>query len=116
MNKGIALASGEVVGTLNADDIYAHNHVLERVNAVFEDPHVDACYGDLVYVARDDLTRVIRYYRSGEYRPGAFERGWMPAHPTFFVRRRDPATSDLSVVEPCERARARPDRGRWSAV
>ncbi|MCG6871843.1 MAG: glycosyltransferase, partial [Gammaproteobacteria bacterium] len=71
-----------------ADDIYAHNHVLERVNAVFEDPHVDACYGDLVYVARDDLTRVIRYYRSGEYRPGAFERGWMPAHPTFFVRRR----------------------------
>lgn len=88
MNKGIGLAAGDIVGTLNADDYYADERVLERVNAVFEDERVDACYGDLVYVRRVQPERIVRYWHSGDYQPGAFERGWMPAHPTFFVRRR----------------------------
>ena len=87
MNKGIRMAEGDIVGLLNADDVYADNRVLERVAEVFQNPDIEACYGDLVYVQASDLSRVIRYWRSGEYRPGLFERGWMPAHPTFFVRR-----------------------------
>jgi glycosyltransferase involved in cell wall biosynthesis len=88
MNKGVLLATGDVVGTLNADDIYADETVLEQVAAIFSDPAVDACYADLVYVSADDPTKVRRYWRSCPYRAGLFERGWMPAHPTFFVRRR----------------------------
>ena len=88
MNKGIMLATGDVVGMLNADDIYADETVLEQVAVIFSDPAVDACYADLVYVSADDPTKVRRYWRSCSYREGLFERGWMPAHPTFFVRRR----------------------------
>ncbi len=87
MNRGIARATGEVVGLLNADDVYAHPGVLARVAEVFEDPAVDACHGDLVYVDQHDTGKVRRYWRSREYEPGLFERGWMPAHPTFYVRR-----------------------------
>ena len=88
MNKGIAVATGDVIGTLNADDRYADTGVLARVTAAFaQSPALDAVYGDLVYVARDDPTRIVRYWRSRPYEPGLFERGWMPAHPTFFVRR-----------------------------
>lgn len=88
MNKGIGLATGEVVGTLNADDVYSHNNVLATVSQGFEDDQLEACYADLVYVDPRNMDQVIRYWRSCDYRPGLFERGWIPAHPTFFVRRR----------------------------
>ena len=88
MNKGLALAKGDVVGFLNADDVYADGQVLHDVAVCFDDPSVDAVYGDLVYVSATNPERVIRYWRSGHYRPGRFKSGWMPAHPTFFVRRR----------------------------
>ncbi len=87
MNKGIALTTGDIVGTLNADDMYMHESVLQRVANAFEDPTVEACYGDLIYVDRNNLDKIIRYWTSQEYRPGLFETGWLPAHPTFFVRR-----------------------------
>lgn len=87
LNKGIARASGEVIGFLHADDLFTDELVLQRVAAVFADPGVDVCYGDLVYVRRDDPDRVIRYWRAGEYRPERLRRGWMPPHPTFYVRR-----------------------------
>jgi glycosyltransferase len=88
MNKGIALASGEVVGTLNADDVYASDRVLALVAAAFADPAVEITYGDLEYVDRADPRRVVRRWRAGEYHRGSFYRGWMPPHPTVFVRRR----------------------------
>jgi len=88
MNKGIGLAKGEVIGTLNADDFYAGPGVLASVARVFRDPLVDACYGDLLYVDQHDTDRVVRYWRSRPYQPGLCRTGWMPAHPTFFVRRR----------------------------
>jgi glycosyltransferase len=84
MNKGIAMASGEVVGILNADDRYPDARSLEPVARAFEDPAVRACYGDLVYV---DGGRVVRYWKAGRYDEASFYRGWMPPHPTFFVRR-----------------------------
>jgi glycosyltransferase involved in cell wall biosynthesis len=87
MNKGIALATGDVVGILNSDDIYAHPDVLRKVAAAFEDPMVDAVYGDLLYVDAENPRRILRSWRSGGYRPGMFKWGWMPPHPTFFVRR-----------------------------
>jgi glycosyltransferase involved in cell wall biosynthesis len=87
MNKGIAIASGEIIGFLNADDFYANNHVLGLVAKAFEDPLVDACFADLVYVKQNDTDRVVRYWKSGSFKPGHFKHGWMPAHPTFFCRR-----------------------------
>lgn len=87
LNKGIAWASGEVVGLLHADDLYADTEVLARIAAAFADPAVDAVYGDLVYVAKEDTSRVIRYWRAGEFRPERLRHGWMPPHPTLYLRR-----------------------------
>lgn len=87
MNKGLSMATGDVIGTLNADDFYASNMILDHVAGVFQDPNVDCCYGDLVYVDPNDTTKAIRYWRSGECSDKLLYRGWMPAHPTFFVRR-----------------------------
>ena len=87
MNKGLALASGEVIGFLNADDFYMHPDVLARVAATMADPTIDACYADLIYVDRKQTNRVVRHWVSRDYTPGLFEKGWMPAHPTFFVRK-----------------------------
>ena len=87
MNKGLALATGEVVGFLHADDRYPHAGVLARVAAAFADPQVQACHGDLLMLKPGESRRVLRYWRSGPFRRGSFQRGWMPPHPTFFVRR-----------------------------
>ena len=87
MNKGIALATGDIVGTLNADDFYPHESVLEAVAKVFLDPNIEASYGDLVYVSQQDTDKVVRYWKSRGYVTGLFKSGWMPAHPTFFARK-----------------------------
>jgi len=87
LNNGIARATGEVVGLLHADDVYADPQVLARVAAAFADPAVQAVYGDLQYVARADPRRVIRYWQAGPYRPARLRWGWMPPHPTLFLRR-----------------------------
>lgn len=88
MNKGLRLATGEIIGFLNADDVYAHEGILKRVAEVMSDPEVDACYADLVYVDSNDSRRIVRYWKSQSYKDGLFQKGWMPAHPTFFVRRK----------------------------
>ncbi|MFC1796292.1 glycosyltransferase family 2 protein [Pseudomonadota bacterium] len=88
VNAGIQAAQGEIIGILHADDFYASPAVLDRVATVFEDPSVEACYGDLCYVEGSDPTRIVRYWRAGEYQPGRFHNGWMPPHPTFFVRKK----------------------------
>jgi len=88
MNKGIARASGDIIGTLNADDFYAYPDVIESVVRVMEQSKADVCWGDLEYVSFRDTTKVVRYWRSSEYAPGKFRRGWHPPHPTFFVRTR----------------------------
>lgn len=87
MNKGIRLAQGDIVGILNADDYYTSSEVLTRVAEVFRDPAVDACYADLQYVDSCNTDRIVRYWRSGAYSLKKFYWGWMPPHPTFFVRR-----------------------------
>lgn len=87
MNKGIRMANGDVVGILNADDFYPSDDVIERVLAPFDDPDVGAVYGDLWYVDADDTSKATRKWRAGEFDRNKFYWGWMPPHPTFFVRR-----------------------------
>jgi len=88
LNKGIARASGEVVGFLHSDDLFADEHVLARIAQTFADPAVDAAYGDLLYVSKDNPDRVVRTWRAGAFTPGNLAHGWMPPHPTFYVRRK----------------------------
>jgi glycosyltransferase involved in cell wall biosynthesis len=87
MNKGLALATGDVVVYLNADDMYSAPDVVARAVKVLSEPGVEACYANLVYVDREEVGRVVRVWRSRDFKPGLFRRGWMPAHPTLFVRR-----------------------------
>lgn len=87
MNKGILLASGDVVGFLHGDDFYAHNRVIEKVLKVFEKCNVDSCYGDLQYVSRNNPAKVIRHWKSTEFNNKKIKWGWMPPHPTFFVKK-----------------------------
>lgn len=88
MNKGLKLASGEVVGILNSDDFYNSPEVLSQVMSAFQDPAVDVVYGDLQYVKQNDVYVVTRHWKSGRYKKKYFYYGWMPPHPTFFVRRK----------------------------
>jgi glycosyltransferase involved in cell wall biosynthesis len=88
MNKGINLATGEIVGFLNSDDFYINNNILAKVADIFiEDTLLDACYADLLYTDKLDTSRIVRYYKSKKFVPGAFAKGWCPPHPTFFLRR-----------------------------
>ena len=88
MNKGLALASGEVVGFLNADDIYADKDVLSRVVGIMEHESLDALFGDVEFFRSEDPTRTVRRYRSARFSPDQIALGWMPAHPALFLRRR----------------------------
>lgn len=86
LNKGIQMASGDIVGFMHADDEFASPDAIARIAEVFRDPHIDAVYGDLVYVRKDDPSRIVRYWRAGEYDRDQLAQGWMPPHPTFYVR------------------------------
>jgi glycosyltransferase len=87
MNKGIRLATGDVVGILNSDDFYAEEGVLSHVAEAFEKTGCDAVYSDLQYVDQHNVKKVVRHWKAGSYKKNAFLWGWMPPHPTFFVRR-----------------------------
>ncbi len=87
MNKGLALANGDLIGFLNADDFYAHHHVLQQVVNSFNDTNCDVLYADLDYVSRANKNKVVRKWRSGSFKKDRFLTGWMPPHPTFFVRK-----------------------------
>lgn len=87
MNKGIALATGDIIGILNADDIYESKDSLSQVIQKFKETDADAVYGNLVYVDAHDIIKVIRKWEAGEYKPNAFKMGWMPPHPAFFTKK-----------------------------
>ncbi|MFN8356529.1 MAG: glycosyltransferase family 2 protein [Spirosomataceae bacterium] len=86
MNKGIQIATGDIIGILNADDVYAHKYAIEHVVNTFSQTKSQAVYADLVYMDAS-LQRVTRYWKSGSYHDGDFLLGWMPPHPTFFVKK-----------------------------
>lgn len=86
MNKGIKLATGEIVGILNSDDLYFDEFVIENVMKIFRENKIDCLWGDLVYF-KDDPNKFIRVWKGGNYKPGIFKTGWVPPHPTFFVKK-----------------------------
>jgi len=87
LNKGFKLATGEVIGLLHSDDIFANSKVISKMAHVFEDHNLQAVYGDLVYVNKENTDQIIRYWKAGSYREGLFLLGWMPPHPTFYARK-----------------------------
>lgn len=88
-NRGLARTTGDFVSFLGADDMFEGKNVLSEVAEAFSDPAVDLVFGDIVMVKRDDVSRVVRYYRSGAFRGlSSLQRGFMPGHPATFVRRR----------------------------
>jgi glycosyltransferase involved in cell wall biosynthesis len=86
MNKGVSMASGDVIGILNADDIYCDNQVLRNVLDSFS-TEIEAVYGNLQYVDQFNTEKIVRTWISKKYNQGDFLKGWMPPHPTFFLRR-----------------------------
>jgi glycosyltransferase involved in cell wall biosynthesis len=87
INKGIALSSGEIIGILHADDFYANRNIISRVVLGFKENNSDTLYGDLQYVDKENTEKIKRDWKSGIYSPGVFLKGWMPPHPTFFVKK-----------------------------
>jgi glycosyltransferase involved in cell wall biosynthesis len=87
MNKGLAIATGDVVGFLNSDDIFNDVDCVSKIAQAMSVSHVDACYADLIYVSHANPQRVVRYWKSRTYKAGLCARGWMPAHPTFYARK-----------------------------
>lgn len=88
LNKGIALATGDVIAFLHADDFYAGPQVLSQVMKAFDENKTDSVYGDLYYVDRSDTNKIVRTWKSGAYYDGIFRKGWMPPHPAFFLKKK----------------------------
>jgi len=87
LNKGIRMASGDVVGLLHADDVFAASDIIQSVAEVFQTYNPDSCYGDLIYVNKNNTNKTIRLWKAGKYQEKKLNNGWMPPHPTFYLKR-----------------------------
>lgn len=87
MNKGILNCTGDLIGILNSDDVYASTNVLSHVVKKITEENTESLYGDLIYVHRDKMEKIHRYWKAGKYKRENFLKGWMPPHPAFFVKR-----------------------------
>lgn len=87
INKGMKMATGDIIGILNSDDMLASEATIKNIVNCFRDKGVDSVFGDLVYVDEEDTSRIYRYWQGSGYNRKAFHYGWMPAHPTFYIRR-----------------------------
>jgi glycosyltransferase involved in cell wall biosynthesis len=86
MNKGVKLATGDIIGILNSDDFYENGEVLRDVGVAFQDERIEAVYGDIKYFG-SDTNKITRYWKTGEYKEKKFNNGFMIPHPTLFVRK-----------------------------
>lgn len=87
MNKGICMATGDIIGILNSDDLYMDNNVLENIAHAFNQTKVDAVYGNLLFVEENNTNKIVRTWKGSQHNPGEFLKGWHPAHPTFYVKK-----------------------------
>ncbi len=87
INKGIKLATGDVIGILNSDDMLVSTDVIEEIVKTFQEQNVDSVYGDLEYVDKVDTDRVFRIWKGKKYNRNLFKMGWMPGHPTFYIKK-----------------------------
>ena len=88
INKGIRMSTGDIIGVLNSDDFFPHSGVISDIVQVFQEQQVDAVYGDIAFVRPDNLRKVVRLYSSKKFHPRKFAYGYMPAHPSFYVKRK----------------------------
>ncbi|MEM7102363.1 MAG: glycosyltransferase family 2 protein [Bacteroidota bacterium] len=87
MNKGLKMATGDIVAILNSDDFYPNNQVISKVVSALKENGADTAYGDLQYVDPKETSRIVRNWKAGDFSSNKFYVGWMPPHPTFFVKR-----------------------------
>jgi len=87
MNKGIQMATGDVIGILNSDDFYTSADALQVIADTFANNDIDATYGDIHFVNDDDLSKCVRYYSSAIFRRSFMRFGLMPAHPSFYCKK-----------------------------
>ncbi len=87
LNKGLKMASGDVIGFMHSDDIFANSSILEKVAHLFESNPIDSVYGDLQYVYKHDTNKILRHWKTGEYSRAKLKMGWMPPHPSFYVKK-----------------------------
>ncbi|MGZ8069455.1 glycosyltransferase family 2 protein [Aeromonas salmonicida] len=87
LNKGIAAATGDIIGFLHSDDLFAYPEAVQDMVDIFQSGDHDAVYADLEYVQQDNINRMVRLWQSGTYNKKKLKYGWMPAHPTFYMRR-----------------------------
>lgn len=87
INKGIGLATGEIIGLLHSDDVYFNNQVISKVVDTMLANKSESLYADLLYVGRNNINKVVRYWKSKPFHNNLFKKGWMPPHPTFFVKK-----------------------------
>jgi glycosyltransferase len=87
LNKGVHLACGDIIGLLHSDDLFYSDETLKNIVETFNETQADVVYGDLIYVDKNNTDKVIRYWKSQPFKPALLKRGWMPAHPTIFMRK-----------------------------
>ncbi len=87
LNKGVQLATGDIIGFVHSDDLLASEDILEKIRKIFQDKDVDGVYGDLIYSNKTDINKTIRTWKSQHFHPGLLKKGWMPAHPTLFLKK-----------------------------
>ncbi len=87
LNKGIGLATGDIVGFMHSDDLFAHDHIISNVVKKFKENDTDSIYGDLQYVYKEDTNRILRYWKSGSFSLRQLKLGWMPPHPTLYIKK-----------------------------
>lgn len=87
LNKGLKLCGGDIVGILHSDDLYANDYVIEKVDKIFNEDSIDGVYGDIQYVDRENINKVIRHWIAGEYCEGKFKYGWHPPHTSLFIKK-----------------------------
>ena len=87
LNKGVQLATGKVIGFVHSDDILADNQIISKLANQFDKENVDGVYGDLQYVDKNNIGKIIRYWKSTDFNASLLKKGWMPAHPTLFLKK-----------------------------
>jgi glycosyltransferase involved in cell wall biosynthesis len=88
INKGIKMATGNIIGLLHSDDFFPNNNVVSRIAKQFKENNVDAVYGDIAFVKQDNTSKIVRLYSSRKFSPRKFAYGYMPAHPSFYVKKK----------------------------
>ncbi|MBN2662917.1 MAG: glycosyltransferase [Bacteroidales bacterium] len=87
LNKGLEIATGDIIGFLHADDFFPKNNIIEKIAYTFKKQYTDILYGNLQYVSQNNTEKIIRNWESCKFEPNLLKKGWMPPHPTFYAKK-----------------------------